>query len=331
MIYWIVFGVFTAIFIASFLKEKRAFRNSIFLALSLSSLFLALAYSAYGTVINTMIIVILYVFIPLILLFISFVFIYSGFISIKREHFSLAQSLSIAFGVGIWGAFVAAAVAISAKNLSTIMMSMIVLIVFIAMYVIFTFSALFIYSQLYRILPKNKSCDFIIVHGAGLLNGERVSPLLAGRLNKGIEVFESSGRRAKIIVSGGRGSDEKISEAEAMKKYLLEKGISEHYIVMEDCSTTTLENMMFSKKIMDQIMSQYRVIFVTNDYHVFRTGTYAKQVGLKADGVGCKTAFYYWPNAFIREYIAIILKYRVVPIILFLLWLVGTVISVSNF
>lgn len=238
--------------------------------------------------------------------------------------------LSIAFGVGIWGAFVAVAVTISAKNLSTITMSMVVLIALIAMYVIFTFSALFIYSQLYRLLPKNKNCDFIIVHGAGLLNGERVSPLLAGRLNKGIEVFESSGRKAKIIVSGGQGSDENISEAEAMKNYLFEKGISEHDIIMEDRSTTTLENMMFSKKIMDQIMPQYRVIFVTNDYHVFRTGLYAKQVGLKADGVGCKTASYYWPNAFIREYIAIILKYKAVPIILFLLWLAGTVMDIAT-
>ncbi|MSR93362.1 YdcF family protein [Clostridiaceae bacterium 68-1-5] len=331
MIYWIIFGAFTAIFIGSFLREKRAFRNSIFLALSLASLFVAVAYATNGTIVNTLLNIVLYTVIPLILLFISFVFIYAGVIAIKRERFSLAHSLSIAFGVGIWGAFVAVAVTISAKNLSTITMSMVVLIALIAMYVIFTFSALFIYSQLYHLLPKNKNCDFIIVHGAGLLNGERVSPLLAGRLNKGIEVFESSGRKAKIIVSGGQGSDENISEAEAMKNYLLEKGISEHNIIMEDQSTTTLENMMFSKKIMDQMMSQYRVIFVTNDYHVFRTGTYAKQVGLKADGVGCKTAFYYWPNAFIREYIAIILKYKAVPIVLFLLWLAGTVVSMLNF
>lgn len=331
MIYWIVFFAFVAVFIGSFLREKRSFRNSIFLALSLVSLFVALAYSTNGTIINSLLNAILYVLIPLILLFISFVFIYAGVVSIKRERFSLAHSLSIAFGVGIWIAFVSVAVMISAKNLSTITISIVILIALIAMYVIFTFSALFIYSQLYRLLPKNKNCDFIIVHGAGLLNGETVSPLLAGRLNKGIEVFESSGRKAKIIVSGGQGGDENISEAEAMKNYLLGKGISEHDIIMEDKSTTTLENMMFSKKIMDQMMSQYRVIFVTNDYHVFRTGTYAKQVGLKADGVGCKTAFYYWPNAFIREYIAIILKYKAVPIILFLLWLAGTVISMLNF
>ena len=149
MIYWIIFGAFTAIFIGSFLREKRAFRNSIFLALSLASLFVAAAYATNGTIVNTLLNIVLYAVIPLILLFISFVFIYAGVIAIKRERFSLAHSLSIAFGVGIWGAFVAVAVTISAKNLSTITMSMVVLIALIAMYVIFTFSALFIYSQLY--------------------------------------------------------------------------------------------------------------------------------------------------------------------------------------
>lgn len=331
MIYWIVFVAFCAAFIGSFLREKRSFRNAIFLTLSLVSLFVALAYSTNGTIINTLLNAILYIVVPLILLFISFVFICAGVMSIKRECFSVAHCLSIVFGVGIWVAFVSVVAMILAENLSTITISIVVLIALTGMYVIFTFSALFIYSQLYHLLPKNKNCDFIIVHGAGLLNGKTVSPLLAGRLNKGIEVFESSGKKAKIIVSGGQGSDETISEAEAMKNYLLEKGISEHDIIMEDRSTTTLENMIFSKKIMDQMMSQYRVIFVTNDYHVFRTGTYAKQIGLKADGVGCKTAFYYWPNAFIREYIAIILKYKAVPITLFLLWLVATVISLSNF
>lgn len=53
MIYWIIFGAFTAIFIGSFLREKRAFRNSIFLALSLASLFVAVAYATNGTIVNT--------------------------------------------------------------------------------------------------------------------------------------------------------------------------------------------------------------------------------------------------------------------------------------
>ena len=86
-------------------------------------------------------------------------------------------------------------------------------------------------------------CDFIIVHGAGLLKSGDVTPLLAGRLDKGIDVFHKSGDRARIIVSGGQGADEVVSEAFAMKKYLLEKGIPEHCILMEDRSTTTYENM----------------------------------------------------------------------------------------
>ncbi len=54
----------------------------------------------------------------------------------------------------------------------------------------------------------------------------------------------------------------------------------------------------------------YRAIFTSNNYHIFRAGLYAKQAGLKADGIGAKTAFYYLPNAFLREYIAILVLHK---------------------
>ena len=73
-------------------------------------------------------------------------------------------------------------------------------------------------------------------------------------------------------------------------------------------------------------MKSYSCIFVTNDYHVFRAGTYARQIGLKAEGVGCKTAFYYWPNAFIREYIAIMAQHKKAPVWLAVLWMIGVII-----
>lgn len=213
-------------------------------------------------------------------------------------------------------------------RVSRLTAGILVLILLMAAYILFTFTALFLYSLLYQLLPKNKNCDFIIVHGAGLIDGgKRVSPLLAGRLDKGIKVFEHSEGKAKIIVSGGQGSDEKISEAEAMRNYLVEQSIPETSILLEDQSTTTMENIRFSKKIMDGLKEKYRCIFVTNDYHVFRTGTYARKAGLKADGVGCKTAFYYWPNAFIREYIAVIIQYKFIPMATILFWAVGMIFS----
>ncbi|MFA6850461.1 MAG: YdcF family protein [Selenomonadaceae bacterium] len=296
----------------------------------ITSLILAIGSSTNG-IINALILFILYCVIPLGLLLISFVFITEGVIAIIRERFSLTHVLSIVFGLGIWSTFFAATTLFIRSDLSTITCCLLELTLIFAGYVIFTFSALFIYSQLYKILPKDKNCDYIIIHGAGLIDGKQVSPLLAGRIDKAIEVFKRSGQTAIIVASGGQGHDEKISEAQAMKNYLLEHGISPDHIILEDKSTTTLENMQFSKQILDKLKPNYQTIFVTNDYHVFRTGTYARKVGLKAEGVGCKTAFYYWSNAFIREYIAIMIKYKTAPIILFCFWIVLSVITLLPF
>ena len=86
-------------------------------------------------------------------------------------------------------------------------------------------------------------------------------------------------------------------------------------VLMEDHSTTTMENLRFSKEIMDArsgVQSvpgrrglAYRCALVTSDYHVFRASEYAHHIGLKADGVGSHTRGYYWPTAFIRESIAV--------------------------
>lgn len=69
--------------------------------------------------------------------------------------------------------------------------------------------------------------------------------------------------------------------------------------------------MLFSKRIMESLKGrEYNSIFATNNFHLFRASLYAKKVGLKSQGIGSKTAFYYWPNAMIREYIAIVVMQR---------------------
>ena len=90
-------------------------------------------------------------------------------------------------------------------------------------------------------------------------------------------------------MSGGQGADEKVPEAIAMKQYAMEQGIPERDILVETNSTTTLENMLYSKEIMDQQMKgPYRAIFSSNNYHIFRAGLYARQAKLKANGIGAK-------------------------------------------
>lgn len=108
-----------------------------------------------------------------------------------------------------------------------------------------------------------------------------------------------------------------ISEGEAMRRYLLEQGIPEDRIMPETESTTTLENMGFSKrKIADE---KAKVAFATTNHHVFRSGILAAQAGLRAEGMGSKTKWYFWPNAFIREFAGSIVNRRVKIIILFVI------------
>lgn len=167
-----------------------------------------------------------------------------------------------------------------------------------------------LYSIVYAFLPKDKKCDFILVLGAKVRKDGTVTPLLAGRLDRGIRIFEAGGKKAVFIASGGKGDDETVSEAYAMKQYLLEKDISDKLIIMEDQSVNTYQNMKFSKAIMEAAKPDYKCLFVTNNYHVLRAAILARAVGLNAQGTGSHTAFYYLPAAFIREHIAIIFKYN---------------------
>jgi uncharacterized SAM-binding protein YcdF (DUF218 family) len=154
----------------------------------------------------------------------------------------------------------------------------------------------------------------LIVLGSGLI-GDRVPPLLASRINKGIEFYHRLQAEVTsppiFIFSGGQGADELVSEAHAMQAYAVEKGIPIEHTRKEDQSVNTYQNMLFSKRIMDSLKgATYNSIFTTNNFHLFRAGLFAKQSGLNSQGIGSKTAFYYWPNAMIREYIAVVVMYH---------------------
>jgi len=155
---------------------------------------------------------------------------------------------------------------------------------------------------------------YIIVPGSGLIDG-KVPPLLAGRMDKAILFYHKQRKETeapKLVLSGGQGSDEPRPEALAMMEYALSKDVEACDILLEDKSKTTLQNMMFSKEIMDTHSKgkQYNCIYATSNYHLLRTGIYAKMVGLKIEGIGSKTALYYLPNALIREYIAYIVMHK---------------------
>ena len=150
--------------------------------------------------------------------------------------------------------------------------------------------------------------DYIIILGCGFRKDGTLPPLLRGRVDKAIEFWKmqigQSKKRAIFIPSGGQGRDEPMAEAEAMGRYLRECGIPEENLIEENQSKNTYQNMEFSKKLIEERdgpKENPKAIFVTTNYHVFRSGLWANLAGLHIEGLGSKTKWWYWPNAFIRE------------------------------
>lgn len=146
---------------------------------------------------------------------------------------------------------------------------------------------------------KRRGVDYIIVLGAGVI-GTKVTPLLAARIDKGIELLRYN-PDAKLILSGGQGPGEDIAEGEAMAKYAEQKDVGLEKIIVEGKSTSTEENLLFSWELMEK--SWPKVIVVTTTYHVFRALLLAKQQGLNCVGFGAKTKWYFTLNALIREFV----------------------------
>ena len=263
----------------------------------------------------------IFLLLPLLVFLSGFFLIYNGFVLLKKEGKSKANFLSLGLGCVILFFFVIMAIRVSdTKGLFyTNHLVNIIFFFLIYSYLIFgfAFAGFLLYSILYLFIPKKKYYDFIIIHGAGLLNGEKVTPLL-----------KSLNPNVKIIASGGQGGDEKISEAQAICNYLLEEtDVPREAILLEEDSTTTYENLLFSKEMGEKLVASPRFLFVTNDYHVFRTSTYARRIGMKGDGLGCRTAAYYIPSAFIREYIALCVKMRWLFLAFYILLILALIFS----
>lgn len=147
---------------------------------------------------------------------------------------------------------------------------------------------------------KVDNIDTMIVLGAKV-NGTEISNTLKLRLDKAIEYYNKH-KSVNIIVSGGQGNDENITEALAMKNYLISNGVNSNNIIEENKATTTLENIIYSKKILDNINNKGKVLIVTSDYHLFRGRLIASILGIENEGI-CSTSsisgrLYYM----IREY-----------------------------
>ena len=153
---------------------------------------------------------------------------------------------------------------------------------------------------------KSEDADCILLLGTGL-HGAEPSLVLVERMDLALD-YIGTHQNLKIIVSGGQGPGESITEAEAMEKYLVGHGVPGESILKEENSTSTLENMIFSRNAFFENYGYNlkKAVVVTSDFHMFRAKLLARRAGITPYGISSKTPFYILPNVYLREYFALI-------------------------
>jgi uncharacterized SAM-binding protein YcdF (DUF218 family) len=255
----------------------------------------------------------------------------NGLVTMRREGVSPAHSLSAAGGVGlagllaVWGWALGSGAVRPALILFDVMAA--------ASYLGVGLAAYLTYGPVYRLISRTMAPppSAVVVLGAGLGPGGRVTPLLAARLERGLGVARGWG--VPVVASGGRGVDEPVAEGVAMAEYLVARGVPEGRVLVEDRSRSTAQNLAFSAELLRARGLDGPVVVVTSNYHVLRAAMEMRRLGIPGRAVGARVASYFWPSAALREYVAICWGHRrawvaglvatCLPVVALSIWLWG--------
>ncbi|OZE40465.1 hypothetical protein CH256_05025 [Rhodococcus sp. 05-2254-6] len=241
----------------------------------------------------------------------------NGLVVIRREGLRLSTALPLALAVAVTlgvGLFVAVAAVLQTHTLPLWLLAAVWTGVLFSICLGVQLAAFSVHALIYGHMEPPKGSAAVVALGCGLGSGGTVTPLLESRLNRALDVHNAevaSGHRPVLVVSGGQGSDEETAEATAMKKYLVGKGVAEKLILAEARSRNTRENLTMTRDLLESSdLRSEPMIVVTSNFHVLRTAALTRDLGLDAHVTGAATARFYAPTAFLREFVAILHRYR---------------------
>jgi uncharacterized SAM-binding protein YcdF (DUF218 family) len=312
---WIFLAAFWWVFVRQYRKDPRR--------LILAVLLLPLVLFSISAIVDLLTAVlpgfgflfsILLVLTPLMVVVFGAALVYNGILMCRREGAKPANLLSLVAGLAVFALPVIAVLLIRIESWWTYALAF-----FLFMASLFTaslFAMLLLYAWVHGRFPSKADSAAVVVLGARTIKG-KVTPLLRGRLDKGIELQQlQHSPRPFMVPTGGQGHDEVEPEGVSMAKYLQEQGIDEAQILIEDRAKDTMENLRFSNALIREQRPDGQLWLVTSDYHALRVAMASRQLGLDARAFGGKTAAYYRPSAFLRECVAIVRDQKKLMILL---------------
>lgn len=304
-------GVLLAAFVWRFHREPRRLSNGLLLLLGAGLLLLGLLED-----VAPILLVVLVAASPLLVLGLAVLLIVNGVVVLRRERLRLSNALSLLTGIAIIGVVVIGAVGFLISYRAqdrTFLVPALLSLLGVAGYLGFVFTLVALYAVVYTRFTPRPRHTAIVVLGASVSRGT-VPPLLASRLDTAIRLYgreQAAGFTPYVVASGGQGADEPVAEGRAMAGYLHEHGIPEDRLVEEDRSTSTRENLVFSRRLLAERGADGRLLIVTSNYHALRAAIQSRRLRLRAHVAGAPTARYYVPNAFLREFVALFVEHKV--------------------
>ncbi|WP_161958560.1 ElyC/SanA/YdcF family protein [Ornithinimicrobium cavernae] len=234
--------------------------------------------------------------------------VYAGIVAVRHEGRSLGNALSLLAVVGVLGLVLILAVGVLLDWTWLIVPAVAGLAV--SAHLGLLLGAFVLYGAGYARLPAQPGMDAIVVLGSRVY-GDRVPPLLAARITKGLEILaaeKAQGRRPLLVLSGGQGPDETAPEGEVMATYAVGAGADSDLVRVESASRNTQENLALSRDLLVDEGRGTSLVVTTNDFHAFRAAIIARELGLDAQVVGAPTARYYFPSAVLREFVGVLAR-----------------------
>lgn len=345
----LILGIITVVMV---LRDPRRMRCAIFLLLTLGSLipkilapvnvFLEDMFPGEEVVIFASSVAV----VLLLVLGVAAFMIVTGLILIHREGFGLAHSLSLLVGLGMH-AYVGAVIVAVVANAFQPFVLLLLIGVPIFLYS-FTLVAYLLYSGLYGFVAKHwlKTGQCVVVLGSGLI-GDKVPPLLAARVNLGVQTFSKAQKRwpdAALVMSGGKGSDEVLPEGTAMLRYAEERGLTVPEqgdggpeVFAETRSVSTRQNLLFSQTLLRESGRDGPWTVVTSDFHSFRAANLMSRLKIAGNAIGARSTVYFWMSAKLREFIAILadnkrttIVFSVLSLIPLFIFIVSSVVNLFS-